>query len=143
MSLVTGIQHEAGAGRAIAVERSAPNGHMGPLHTREHDETYRVLEGTVTFYVGREVVAAGAGDVVVAPAGSPRTFRVDSQRARWLVRTRVDSVERFLDFGRAVAPPLPDSSAGWPSAEEHATVAAIAAVNGIRLLGPPGALPAG
>ena len=63
-----------------------------------------------------------------------------SSEARWLVLTHVRSLERFIDFGRAVSAPLP-AAYGWPSPEERAVVAAIAAANGIELLGAPGALP--
>jgi hypothetical protein len=115
---------------------------MAPLSRRDETETYRVLEGEVVFFVGSEVVWARAGDEIVAPAGAERTFRVDSGGgARWLVVTQVSSLERFTDFGRAVAAPHPDPAAGWPSEHERAAVASIAAANGIELLGPPGALP--
>jgi quercetin dioxygenase-like cupin family protein len=124
--------------RAVAVERvAARSGLMPPLHTRDEEESYHVLEGELTFYVGGDAVRAGSGDRVVAPRGARRTFRVESERARWLVVTRVRSVERFEDFGRALA----RSASGWPSAEEAATVAAIGAANGIEVLGPPGSLP--
>lgn len=123
-------------GQAAMVERSAREGAMAPLHSRPVDESYRVLEGEVTFYVDGEPVHASAGDVVVAPRGAARTFRIESCSARWLVATRVDSLERYLDFGRAVAAPVEE----WPSPDEEAAVAAIAEANGIELLGPPGAL---
>jgi hypothetical protein len=87
------------------------------------------------------MVWAGPGDVVVAPIDVPRTFRVASAGARWLVLTQVSSLDRFHEFGRAVSRPLPRPAAGWPSPEEHDAVAAMAAANGIELLGPPGALP--
>ena len=127
-------------GPAMA-ERSARAGQMAPLYARDEDETYRVVAGEVTFFIGTEVVTAREGDVVVAAAGTPRTLRAESDDARWIVLTRVSSFERFLDFGRAVARPLDDGRAEWPSASELAAVSAIAAANGIELLGPPGVLP--
>jgi hypothetical protein len=132
----------AGDGLVAMVERSAPEGLMPPLVRRDEQETYRVLAGEVVFFVGNDMVWAGPGDVVVAPAGAVRTFRAGSEGARWLVLTRVRSLDRFSDFGRAVSAPLPDPCAGWPSGEERAAVASLAAANGIELLGPPGALPA-
>src|SRR3954468_21939585 len=123
------------------VQRSAREDHMPPLLRRDEPETYRVLEGEVVFFVGNDMVWAGSGDVVVAPAGVARTFRVASAEARWLVLTRVASLERFHDFGRAVSRPVPRPAEGWPSAEERSAVEAMAAANGIELLGPPGALP--
>jgi mannose-6-phosphate isomerase-like protein (cupin superfamily) len=131
----------AAGGQVAMVERSAAAGSMPPLSRRAHAETYRVLEGEVLFFVGTDVVCASAGDVVVAPPGVARTFRVASEVARWLVLTQVRSLERFTDFGRAVTAAIPSPPDGWPSEDERATVAAIGAANGIELLGPPGALP--
>jgi mannose-6-phosphate isomerase-like protein (cupin superfamily) len=130
------------AGDPVAmVERAAPHGEMAPLHRRDETEVYRVLDGDVTFFVGSEEISAGAGEVVVAPPGVARTFRVESDSARWLVLTRVASLERFQDFSRAVSQPLQTPAQGWPSEDEEYAVAAIGRANGIELLGPPGALP--
>jgi len=124
------------------LERNAPAGAMAPLHVRRVDESYLVIAGEITFFVGEETVTARAGDAVVAPGGLPRTFRVESERgARWLVVTRVRSLDRFHDFGRAVSRPVERPEAGWPSPDEEAAVTAIARANGIELLGPPGLLP--
>ena len=129
--------------RSVLVERSARSGVMAPLTVRDEDETYRVVEGRVTFFVGDEVVRASAGEVVVAPAGVPRTFSAGPRGARWLVVTRVASLQRFEEFGRALARPISGTLAGaWHGSESAATVAAIGAPNGIDVLGPPGLLPA-
>jgi mannose-6-phosphate isomerase-like protein (cupin superfamily) len=125
------------------VERTAPEGAMPPLYRRDEAETYRVLEGEVLFFIGDEIVPAGPGDVVVAAAGAERAFRVESEDARWLVLTRVTSLELFLDFNRAVVEPVAVPISGWPSAEEETALGSIGAANGIELLGPPGVLPGG
>jgi mannose-6-phosphate isomerase-like protein (cupin superfamily) len=125
------------------VERTAPQGAMPPLYRRDEAETYRVLEGEVLFFIGDEIVPAGPGDVVVAAAGAERTFRVESDDARWLILTRVTSLELLLDFNRAVVEPIAVPISGWPSAEEEAALSSIGAANGIELLGPPGVLPGG
>ena len=130
--------------QASLVERDAPCGAMPPFHRREEAETYRVLEGEVLFFIDDEVVPAGPGDVVVAASGAERSFRVDSaEGARWLVLTRVTSLERFLDFNRAVTQPIAVPVSGWPSAEEEAALSSMGAANGIELLGPPGVVPGG
>ena len=128
-----------GTQTALVERRAHSAGVMPPLHVRGQDETFRVLAGELTFFVGDEVVRARAGDYVVAPSGTPRTYRVESNGARWLVLTRVVSVSRFEDFGRAHAEPLDDG--GWPSPEELQSLTAIAAANGIRILGAPGRVP--
>jgi Cupin domain len=114
-----------------------------PLLRRGEAETYRVLEGEVLFFIDDETVPAGPGDVVVAAAGAERTFRVASEDARWLVLTHVTSLERFLDFNRAIAEPVAVPLSGWPSVDEEAVLSAMGAANGIELLGPPGVLPGG
>ena len=121
----------------------APQGAMPPLYKRDEAETFRVLEGEVVFFIDDEVVPAGPGDVVVAAAGAERTFRVDSEDARWQIVTRVESLESFLDFNRAVVEPVAVPVSGWPSAEEEAALTWVGAANGIELLGPPGVLPGG
>jgi mannose-6-phosphate isomerase-like protein (cupin superfamily) len=128
-------------GAVAMVERSAPEGHMPPLVRRDEQETYRILSGEVVFFVGNDMVWAGPGDVVVAPPGAARTFRIASEGARWLVLTRVRALDRFTDFGRAVATPTAEPCSSWPSGDEQAGVESLAAANGIELLGPPGALP--
>jgi hypothetical protein len=128
-------------GQVAMVERTAPQGFMPPLIRRREPETYRVIEGEVVFFVGDDMVWAGPGDVVVAPRDVPRTFRVGSVVARWLVQTHVRSLDRFVDFGRAVSIPRTSSAGTWPSEDERASVASMGAANGIELLGPPGALP--
>ena len=125
-------------GHPVLAERTAGGGKMPPLHTRDEGEAYRVIRGIVTFFVGGETISAGPGDVVVAPAEVERTFRVESDHATWVVLTHVRSLARFDDWHRAVSEPV---DGGWTSIEEAATVASIASANGIRLVGPPGALP--
>jgi mannose-6-phosphate isomerase-like protein (cupin superfamily) len=120
-----------------AVERVVKEGMMPPLHRRDQDEAYRLLEGRVTFFIGDVTVRAEAGDVVVAPSAAARTFRVESAIARWVVLTRLSSLDRFQDFARAVSQPCE----AWRSGDEERAVAYLASANGIELLGPPGALP--
>ena len=129
-------------GRVALVERFARAGHMPPLHRRDEDESYLVVSGRVAFYVGDQVVPASEGVVVVAPAGVARTFRAESDDARWLVLTWARALDRFEDFGRAVGQPRPGRRApAWLETDEAMTVASIGRPNGIEILGPPGALP--
>ena len=122
------------------VERTARAGHMSPLHVRNEDETYFLVAGRVTFFVGAHVVDAEPGDAVLALAGVERAVRAESAGARWLVVTRVRSLARYEDFGRAVSAPVPGGA--WPSPDEELTLESIAGANDIEVLGPPGVLPA-
>ena len=121
---------------AVSLERAARGrGLMPPLQAHPDETTYSVIAGSVTFFVGDERRAAETGDVVVAPDGVAHTFRIDSDGARWRVATRVSSVARFDDLGRALARP------GSMTDDDEATVGVLAAANGIRILGSPGMLP--
>lgn len=126
------------AARIVLVERRATRaGVMPPLYALAEDAQYELIEGELTFHFCNGIVRATGGDAVGVPAGVPHTFRVESDGARWLVATRVASPGRFEDFGLALAQPVDE----WPSPEERASVEAIAAANGIEILGPPGHLP--
>jgi quercetin dioxygenase-like cupin family protein len=132
-----------GEGGMSMIEMDTPFGHMTPLHVHDEDESFYVLDGHMTLFVGDRVVEARAGSTVTAPKGIPHTFRVDSaQGVRALVMT---SPGRFEDFVRAVSRPaaLPER----PVATEPPTIEQIEAFtrgaieNGIEILGPPGMLP--
>ena len=125
--------------RMLLTEREAGAGAMPPLHARDRDETYHVVRGSMTFFVGDDVLHAQEGELVVVPRGKPRTFRVESERARWLVLTRARSALRYEDFGRALA--VPSGGAVWSTPDDAAAVTAIAQANEIAILGPPGMLP--
>ena len=48
---------------------------QGPrLHVHPYDETFVVVAGRARFFVGDEVMEAGAGEVVLGPAGVPHRF---------------------------------------------------------------------
>lgn len=47
----------------------------GPgLHMHPYDETFIVVEGLGRFFVGDTIIEAGAGEVVLGPAGVPHRF---------------------------------------------------------------------
>ena len=124
--------------RLVLVERRASGvGVMPPLHAHAEDAQYDVVEGELTFFVDGEVVRARGGDTVLVPAQAAHTFRVETAGSRWLVTTRVASPARFDELGLALADPVDD----WTDPYELAAVEAIAAANGIAILGPPGRLP--
>jgi quercetin dioxygenase-like cupin family protein len=134
------VAGEETEGRSAVVEMLTPRGHMPPLHVHHaDDETFVVLEGEITLYVGDAVRQLRPGDVAFAPLDVPHTFRVESETARMLVVAAPAGFDRFVrEAGRpATALELP-SEVTPPDPERFAQ---ICAEFEIELLGPPGALP--
>jgi hypothetical protein len=100
-----------------------------------------VSRGTLTpltLFVNDEPVILKAGDSFAAPPGIPHTLVVESREARDLSATVVRSAARYEDFLRAVAVPSEESSLSWQASGDASRLAAIAAPNGIDVLGEPG-----
>ena len=65
--------HAHGAQVSFFLSSNAPG--TGPkLHRHPYEETFIVEDGDVLFTVGESTIEAGAGDIVVVPAGSPHKF---------------------------------------------------------------------
>ena len=124
------------------VELSAAGGDMPPWHVhRTEDELFYVLQGELSLFAGGDLARAGAGETLFGPADVPHAYRVESERARWLVYT---SHGRFSDFVRATSRPaerddLPPHVA--PTPDQVSELNRVAADHGIDILGPPGTLP--
>jgi quercetin dioxygenase-like cupin family protein len=130
---------DAKRGRSLAiVERTGRRGEMTPLHVHPEDEVMHVVEGALTLFVNDESVRLVAGDAFAAPRATPHTFVVESQEVRYLSATVARSAARYEDFLRAVAVPAEGSSLSWEESGDAARLAAIAAPNGIDILGGPG-----
>jgi mannose-6-phosphate isomerase-like protein (cupin superfamily) len=52
----------------------APPGTGPRLHRHPYAEVFVIQEGAVSFTVGDETIEAGAGDIVIVPAGRPHKF---------------------------------------------------------------------
>jgi quercetin dioxygenase-like cupin family protein len=126
---------ESTAHRDLAViESTLRAGQMTPLHTHPGDEALEVIEGDVTVFLGSDVTRLGAGDSLVLPGREAHALRAEDGRARIRTASFVASVSRYEDFLRAAA-----TSAAAAFAED--SLHAIAAANGIDVVGPPGTLP--
>jgi quercetin dioxygenase-like cupin family protein len=122
----------------VVVERTGRRGEMTPLHVHTEDEVVHVLEGALTLFVADDSVRLEAGAAFVAPAATPHTFAVESRAVRYLSATVTRSAARYEDFLRAVAVPSESSSSSWEETGDLSRLAAIAAPNGIDVLGAPG-----
>ena len=129
-----------GAMSLAAITTTTGPGTMPALHVQEHEEAYHVLSGRITVFAGDDVRELGPGQSYLVAAGVPHTHRAE-ELSRHLTVAAVVSVSRFEDFVRAVSRPVPGLLGDWADSAEAAVLTAIAASNGITILGAPGVLP--
>jgi quercetin dioxygenase-like cupin family protein len=142
------LSSKAAGGAMSIVELAGPPGDMTPLHLhRNDDESWYVLEGEMSFFVGTDQrTRGGPGFLAFGPKGVPHTIRVDSSGlARWLA---ICTPGEFAGFVLAASQPatsteLPPPPPTAPTEDEMAALGALALEHGIELLGPPGMLPSG
>ena len=119
------------------VDERAHLGESVPLHRHDDVESFYVLEGEVTFFLGDEPgVTGGVGTYVHVPPGAVHGFRVASATARYLILT----TPRHGRFYRAIT--LPSRPGKEPPLEsvDGAQIGAAAAEYEIEFVGPlPGA----
>jgi quercetin dioxygenase-like cupin family protein len=135
------VDGEQSGGAYSLSETWGARGNMPPLHVhRRNDETFYILEGDVRLFVGDRELVLAPGQAALAPRGVPHAYRVESDRARWIV---ISSPAGYEQFVRSAGEPAP--RAELPPAGRHSDPAALAraaAEQGIEILGPPGMLPA-
>ena len=114
------VPGEASDGRLALIEFLFPRHASPPLHTHPQDESYIVLEGTLTVQAGRQRFELMPGGAAVVPMGVAHTFRVDSDEARVLVLSTPAGLERMVRDGAvpAAKPTLPPGQTPRPSPEE-------------------------
>jgi quercetin dioxygenase-like cupin family protein len=115
------------------VDEEAPRGMSVPLHRHPDDmESFYVLEGELTLFVGDEPgVRAPAGSFAHVPGGTVHGFRVESERARYLILT----TPRHGEFYRAIT--VASGPSGEPPQDsEGSTTKGIGKEYGIEFIGP-------
>jgi quercetin dioxygenase-like cupin family protein len=133
------LSHRDGTDGISILEQTAPRGDSPPLHFHvNEDEAFHLLEGTLRFSLGGVERVVAAGETVIAPKGVPHTYRVESERGRWLVIT---THRQFEDFVRTMARPAERDdvppAAGPPAPDAIAALVAAAKQFGIEIVGPP------
>ena len=84
-------------GRFSLMEEVAPKGSgPGPHKHTWSDETYYIMDGEITFWVGGEIKIAGTGDYVMVPRNTPHAFRVESETVRFLNGYTPASLEAYV-----------------------------------------------
>jgi quercetin dioxygenase-like cupin family protein len=81
-----------------AIEIVLPAGSPGPpLHRHDFDEAFYLLDGELTFQLGEELGAAGAGELVFAPRGAAHTLaNLSEAPARYLLLCAPAGFERHF-----------------------------------------------
>jgi quercetin dioxygenase-like cupin family protein len=131
---------EETGGRSSLIEAEGRHGDMPPLHVHHRDdETFFVLDGTLTLIQPDAEVALQAGSSFRAAKGIPHVYRVDSPVARWLVFNEPGGFDTFVLDASVPAEREELPPPGRPQDPE--ALAAAAARQGTELLGPPGTLP--
>jgi quercetin dioxygenase-like cupin family protein len=131
--LITG--KETGGAFFMADISVAPGGGTPPhIHHRE-DESFRLLEGSLTVQVGGDTITASAGDFVHLPRGIAHSFRnTGDGYAKALVLTTPAGLEGF--FAEVFDPAVDDSAPPPVSQELIARAIAASPRYGLVLLPP-------
>ncbi len=129
--LATGDQT---GGAFSLVDEQATRGESVPLHRHRDDmESFYVLEGELTLYVGDQPgVRAAAGSFAHIPGGTVHGFRIESETARYLILT----TPRHGEFYRAIT--LASRPGGLPPLEsiEGSRIKQASTEYGIEFVGP-------
>jgi quercetin dioxygenase-like cupin family protein len=127
-------------GEYSLAEEFCPRGFATPWHVhRREDESFMVLDGEATFFVGDRVIEATRGSFVYLPKGTPHAFQIDSETAHLFnLITPAGFESFFFDISvpaeRLVVPPPPTSP------PDFGAIAAAAERYGCEILGPPPSL---
>ncbi|MER6939031.1 cupin domain-containing protein [Nocardioides sp. NPDC127514] len=108
----------------------APAAPMAPPHVSPWSGVLYLLEGRVTAYVDGTAYHVEPHGMVVCPAGTPLTFEVVGDSARFLAITTGDGAGRFFaDFASSVP-------ADQPAADSMAAIMSVTERHGVALAGP-------
>ncbi len=123
------VQDSAGAFEVFEV--LAPAAPMAPPHVSPWTAVLYLIEGRVTAMVDGTRYDVEAGGVVVFPAGTPSTFEVAGEGARFLAVTSGGGAGRFFaDFASSV-------QADRPVEESFDVILEVTSRHGVALAGAP------
>jgi quercetin dioxygenase-like cupin family protein len=130
------VPGEAVDGRMTMIEFLMPRGTSPPRHFHPQDETFTMIEGTLTFVAGDQRFVCEVGANWLVPGGVEHTFRVESETAKLVAVYAPAGMDHcFRHAGMpAVSPTLPPPDAPTRPFEE---IEAILAANSHHNVGPP------
>jgi quercetin dioxygenase-like cupin family protein len=130
------VTGEETQGRLFQLHVTDERGAATPLHVhRDADESFYVIDGELTFFVGDERIEGGAGCFALAPKGVPHAFFVRSERAEFLISYAPAGMEGF--FAGVGIPVVPGEAKPDPMASDPEELARKAAAYEVEIVGPP------
>lgn len=121
------VTGDGGAFEVFEVVSSAPG--MAPPHVSPWTGVLYLLEGRVTAMIDGAPYDVGPGDLAVFPAGTPATFEVVGESARFLAITTGHGAGRFFeDFSRTVP-------TGQPPEQSMDAIMSVTQRHGVALAG--------
>ncbi|WP_258397496.1 cupin domain-containing protein [Bacillus sp. SRB_331] len=108
-----------------------------PLHIHhEDDESFYILKGQVTFYIGDEIIEASTGDYVFAPKGIPHRLVSGPEQAEFLVTSTPAKFDAFVkELGTPVSKDADLPEVKTPSPEELQHLVKVAKAFNMTILG--------
>ncbi len=123
-------------GATTVMQFTVPVGMAPPAHSHSGTETIYVVDGTLTYHIGGELIDAGPGSIFHIPPGTPEFFEPTST-AKLVVTYVPGGMDKFFaevaePAQRREIPPAPTSP---PDVER---LAKVGAKYGMTLEAPPG-----
>ena len=133
--LIVKATDEQTGGAFGLIDHVLPVGWASPYHVhRNEEESFFVVEGELTFYVGDERVKAGPGSFVYGPRELPHGFAVEGNApARMLL---LNTPAGFEGFPVEVGEPAKELTLPPAEPPDLERLAKIAATYDIEILGP-------
>jgi quercetin dioxygenase-like cupin family protein len=125
---------ETGGGLGVLEVLVDKNGEPPPHIHHGEDESFYVLDGHVTMFVGDEVLDAPKGAFVFAPRDIPHRFTVDSGEATLLVLITPGGWEGFF---AEVGESAPTATLPTPAPPDLQRIIDVAAARDCQILLPP------
>jgi mannose-6-phosphate isomerase-like protein (cupin superfamily) len=123
-------------GRLSQVHIVEPRGAAPPVHLHhDADETFYVIEGEISVFLGDERIDAGPGAFVFVPKGAAHTWLVRSEQAEALLTLAPAGLESF--FAEVGVPVVAGEPKSGPMEVDMEEMNRKAEAYGVEFLGPP------
>ena len=135
--LVTLKASSASSGGAYSLfHQVAPPGYSTPLHQhRDEDEAFYLLEGEVTFFIGREKKTMGPGAYVYLPRGSTHGFRVEGEAPATMLLFTMPG-HQFEGFVQAMGKPAHTRTLPVQAPLDIKRLTCVSSAYGVETVGP-------